>query len=126
MWDPTTHKIIINRYVKFNEYSLDNPDVDNKLKRENVSKFQHIQFETNSNTNDSPDEQVSDADHEHVSDADHEEVPTDNNQQIVEVPETSLRRSTRIRCPHKRYDDYVTSVALTANDDEPLCYQEAI
>jgi len=32
LWDPTTHKIIINRDVKFNESSLDNPDVDNKLK----------------------------------------------------------------------------------------------
>ena len=26
----------------------------------------------------------------------------------------------------KRYDDYVTSVSLTANDDEPLCYREAV
>eukprot|EP00253_Pinus_taeda_P011137 PITA_11137 len=58
--------------------------------------------------------------------ADHEEVPTYNNQQIVEVPEISLRRSTRIKRPPKRYDNYVTSIALTANDDEPLCYQEAV
>ena len=118
MWDPTTHKIIINRDVKFNESSLDNPDVDNILKKENVPKFQHIQFETISNIDDSQDEQVLDANHE--------EVPIDNNQQIVEEPETSLRRSTRIRRPPKRYDDYVTSVALTANDDEPLCYQEVV
>eukprot|EP00253_Pinus_taeda_P021620 PITA_21620 len=101
---------------------------------DNVSKLQHIQFETNSNTNDCQDEQVSDAsheqvsdaDHEHVSDADHEEVPTYNNQQILEVLETSLRRSTRIQHPPKRYDGYVTSIALTTNDDEPLCYQEAV
>ena len=44
----------------------------------------------------------------------------------MEVPETSLRRSTRIKRPPRRYDDYVTSVALTVNDDEPLCYQEAV
>ena len=42
------------------------------------------------------------------------------------MPETSLRRSTRIKRPPRRYDDYVTSVAFTANDNEPLCYQEAI
>ena len=33
---------------------------------------------------------------------------------------------TRIKQPPRRYDDYVISVAFTANDDEPLCYQEAI
>ena len=44
----------------------------------------------------------------------------------MEVPETSLRRSTRMKHPPKRYDDYVTSVAFTANDDESLCYQEAV
>lgn len=44
----------------------------------------------------------------------------------MEVPETSLRRSTRIKLPPRRYDDYVTSVALTTNNDEPLCYQEAV
>ena len=32
----------------------------------------------------------------------------------------------RIKRPPRRYDDYVTSVSLTANDDEPLCYQEAV
>ena len=74
MWDPTTHKIIINIDVKFNESSLENPDVDDKLKQDNVPKLQHIQFETSSNTNDRPDEQVSDSDHEQVSDADHEHV----------------------------------------------------
>eukprot|EP00253_Pinus_taeda_P032959 PITA_32959 len=140
LWDPTTHKIITNRDVKFNESSLAHLDVENKLKQNNVSEFQHIQFETSSDdsqdehgsdtsheqVSDADHEQVSDVDHEHVSDADHEEVPTDNNQQIVEVPKTSLRRSTRMKRPPKRYDDYVTSVAFTANDDEPLCYQNAV
>ena len=71
MWDPTTRKIIINRDVKFDESSLVQLDVDNKLKQENIPKFQHIHFETRPNSEDSKDEQVSDADHE--------EVPTDNN-----------------------------------------------
>eukprot|EP00253_Pinus_taeda_P019928 PITA_19928 len=61
-----------------------------------------------------------------VSDIDHQEVPTDGSQPTEEAPETSLRRSTRIKRPPRRYDDYVTSVAFTANDDEPLCYQEEI
>eukprot|EP00253_Pinus_taeda_P016050 PITA_16050 len=76
------------------------------------------EFETSSNIDDGKDEQVSDEDHE--------EVPTDNHQQIVEEPETSLRRSIRIRYPPKRYNDYVISFSLTTNNDEPLCYQEAI
>eukprot|EP00253_Pinus_taeda_P016063 PITA_16063 len=115
-------------------------DVDNKLKHDDVSDFQHIQFETTSNdsldehssdssheqASESDHEQGSDLDHEQVSDADHEEVPIDGSQPIVEAPETSLRRSTRLKRPPKRYDDYVTSVAFTANDDEPLCYQEAV
>eukprot|EP00253_Pinus_taeda_P028237 PITA_28237 len=115
-------------------------DVDNKLKQDNVSDFQHIQFETTSDdsqnehssdasheqVSDTDHEQGSDVDHEHVSDADHEEVSTNGNQPIVEAPETSLRRSTRMKRPPKRYDDYVTSVAFTANDDEPLCYEEAV
>eukprot|EP00253_Pinus_taeda_P004912 PITA_04912 len=140
LWDPTTHKIIINRDVKFNESSLVQLDVDNKLKQDDVSDFEHIQFESTSNdsldehssdasheqVSDSDHEQGSDVDHEQVSDADHEEVPTDGSQSIVKAPETSLRRSTRMKRPPKRYDDYVTSVAFTANDDEPLCYQEAV
>lgn len=32
----------------------------------------------------------------------------------------------RIKRPPRRYDDYVTSVALISNDDEPLCYQEVV
>jgi len=132
LWDPTTRKIIINRDVKFNESSLVQLDVDNRVKQDDVSDFQHIQFESSSNDShddhslDTSHEQGSNVDHEHVSDVDHEEVPTAHSQPIVEVPETSLRRSTRIKRPSKRYDDYVTSVAFTANDNEPLCYQEAI
>eukprot|EP00253_Pinus_taeda_P003036 PITA_03036 len=61
-----------------------------------------------------------------ASDTDRHEVPTDGSQPIEEAPETSLRRSTRIKQPPRRYDDYITSVAFTASDDEPLCYQEAI
>jgi hypothetical protein len=50
----------------------------------------------------------------------------DGNQQFVDEPQTSLRRSTRVRLPPRRYDDFVSSVSLSTNDDEPLCYQEAV
>lgn len=39
LWDPTTRKIIINRDVKFNESSLVQLDVDNRVKQDDVSDF---------------------------------------------------------------------------------------
>jgi hypothetical protein len=50
----------------------------------------------------------------------------DDNQQIVDETQTSLRRSTRVRVPPRRYDDFVSSVSLSTNDDEPSCYQETV
>ena len=50
----------------------------------------------------------------------------DDNQQIVDEPQTSLRRSTWVRVPPRRYDDLFSSISLSTNDDEPLCYQEAV
>jgi hypothetical protein len=50
----------------------------------------------------------------------------DNNQKIVDEPQNSLRRSTRVRVPPRRYDDFVSFVSLSTNDDEPSCYQEAM
>jgi hypothetical protein len=44
----------------------------------------------------------------------------------VEIPQPTLRRSTRERNPPKRYIDFVSSIALITNDGEPSCYQEAI
>eukprot|EP00253_Pinus_taeda_P033691 PITA_33691 len=128
------------RDVKFNESSLVQLDVDSRLKQDDVSDFQHIQFDSISNdihddhSSDTSHEQVSESeheqgsglDHEQVSDTDRQEVPTDGSHPIEEVPETSLRRSTRIKRPPRRYDDYVTSIAFTPNDNEPLSYQEAI
>jgi hypothetical protein len=49
-----------------------------------------------------------------------------NNQHNVDEPQTSLRRSTRVRNPPRRYDAFVSSVYLTNNDDENSCYQEAV
>jgi hypothetical protein len=49
-----------------------------------------------------------------------------NNQENVDMPQPSLRRSTQVRNPPIRYDDYVSSVALISNDGEPSCYQEAM
>jgi hypothetical protein len=50
----------------------------------------------------------------------------DDIQQIADEPQTSLRRSTRVRNPPRSYDDLVSSVSLSTNDNEPLCYQEAV
>jgi hypothetical protein len=41
----------------------------------------------------------------------------DYNQQIVDEPQTSLRRSTRVRNPPRRYGNFVSSVSLSTNDD---------
>jgi len=71
LWDPTTRKIIINRDVKFDESSLVQLDVDNKLKRDDVSDFQHIQFDSTSN--DSHDDHSSDSSHEQVSESYYEQ-----------------------------------------------------
>eukprot|EP00253_Pinus_taeda_P002024 PITA_02024 len=94
--------------------------LDPKFKRYIFVGYCHDEFQ------ESEHEQGSGIDHEQVSDTDHQEVPTDGSQPIKEAPETSLRRSTRIKQPPRRYDDFVTSVAFTTNYDEPLCYQEEI
>jgi hypothetical protein len=41
----------------------------------------------------------------------------------VDIPESSLRRSARVRNPPRRYDDFVS---LVINNEEPTCYQEAM
>ena len=77
MWDPTTCKIIINRDVKFDESSLVQLDVNSRLKQDDVSDFQHIQFDSISNdihndhSSDSSHEQVSESDYEQGSDGGH-------------------------------------------------------
>eukprot|EP00253_Pinus_taeda_P003238 PITA_03238 len=86
----------------------------------------HSSDSSHEQVSESEHEQGSSLDHEQVSDTDRQEIPTDGSQSIEETPEASLRRSTRIKRPPRRYDDYATSVSFTVNDDEPLCYQEAI
>jgi hypothetical protein len=123
LWDPTVHKITINRDVIFDESSLIKSNVDVQMKQQEVPKYQKIQFETGSNTDEN--------EHEQVSEDVHEEVPAEENvdgddiQQIVDEPQTSLR-STRVIVPPRRYDDFVSSVSLSTKDDEPSCYQEAV
>jgi hypothetical protein len=53
-------------------------------------------------------------------------VDDDDIQQIVDEPQTSLRMSTWFRVPPRRYDDFVSLVSLSTNDDKPSCYQEAV
>jgi hypothetical protein len=63
---------------------------------------------------------------------DYEEVPKEededakNFQENMEMPQSSLRRSTRVKNPPKRYDDHVSFVALISSDGEPGCYQEVM
>jgi hypothetical protein len=71
LWDPTAHKITINKDVIFDESSLIKSNVDVQMKQQEVPKYQQIQFETSSNTNES--------EHEQVFEDVHEEVPTKEN-----------------------------------------------
>jgi hypothetical protein len=116
LWDPTAHKITINRDVIFDESSLIKLDVYVPMKQEEVPKYQQIQFETSSNTGESENEQVSEDVHEDFTAE--EDIVDDNNQHNVDKPQTSLRRSTWVRNPLRRYDDFVWSVSLCTNDDE--------
>jgi hypothetical protein len=50
----------------------------------------------------------------------------DNNKHNVDEPQTSLRRSMQVINPPRRYDDFVSSVSLTNNDDQPSLYQEVV
>jgi hypothetical protein len=71
LWDPTAHKITINRDVIFDESYLIKSNVDVQMKQQEVPKYQQIQFETSSNTDES--------EHEQVFEDVHEEVPTQEN-----------------------------------------------
>jgi hypothetical protein len=57
-----------------------------------------------------------------------EEVDEDaeNIQENVEMPQPTLRRSTWVINPPKRYEDYISSISLISNEGEPCCYQEAM
>ena len=95
------------------------------MKQVEVPKYQQIQFETRSITDESEHEQVSEEFHEESPTAE-EDIVDDDSQQIVDEPQTSLRSSTWVRNPPRRYDDFVSSVYLNTNDDEPSCYQENV
>jgi len=49
-----------------------------------------------------------------------------NNQENVDLLQSSLRRSTRVTNPPRRYDDFVSYFSLVSNNDESTFYQEAI
>ena len=82
MWDPTAHKITINKDVIFDESSLIKSNVDVQMKQQEVPKYQKIQFETSSNTDENEHEQVSEDVHEEV--PAEENVDDDDIQQIVD------------------------------------------
>jgi hypothetical protein len=43
----------------------------------------------------------------------------DDNQYIVNEPQTSIRRSARVKIPPRRYGDCLSSVSLSTNVDKP-------
>jgi hypothetical protein len=92
LWDPTTHKITINRDVIFDESSIIKSEVDVQMKQVEVARYQHIQFENHSTTDESEHEQVFGDVHEEV--LAEENMDDDENQHIVDEPQNSLRRST--------------------------------
>jgi hypothetical protein len=120
LWDPTSHKITINKDVIFDDLSLIKSDVDVQMKQVEVLKYQYIPFETCSNTNESEHEQVS---KEVLGE---ETIDDDDNQQIVDELQIFLRRYTQVRVPPRRYDYFLSSVSLSSNYDGPLCYQEDV
>jgi hypothetical protein len=70
------HKITINRDVIFDESSLIKSNVDVQMKQQETPKYQQIQFETSSNTDES--------EHEQVSEDVHEEVPAEETEDVHE------------------------------------------
>jgi hypothetical protein len=86
--------------------------VDVEVRQEQVPQVQQIQLET---------QPFSER-------QEHEEVPEEedeyekNIQKTENMPQTSLRRSSQVRNPPTRYDDYVSFVALVSIDGEPSCF----
>jgi hypothetical protein len=60
--------------------------------------------------------------HEEVPEEEDEDVDVENIQETEDMPQPSLRRSSRVRNLPTRYDDYVSSVALVSIDGEPSCF----
>jgi hypothetical protein len=94
------------------------------MKQEEVPKYQQIQFETNSNTDESEHEQVFEDVHEKF--PIEEDMVDDNNKHNVDEPQTSLRTSMQVKNPPRMYANFVSSVSLSTNDDEPSCSQEVV
>ena len=51
-----------------------------------------------------------------------EDEDVENIQETEDMPQPSLRRSSWVRNPPIRYDDYVSSVTLVSIDGEPSCF----
>ena len=123
LWNPTAHKIIINRDVIFDETSLMKSDGKNVLKQVDVPQSQQVQFDIHSSTGENHGDVHEQDIHEQITQQDEQ---TETPQEIEVIPQQALRRSTRIKSIPSRYDDFVTSVALITNEGEPSCYSEAI
>ena len=117
MWDLTTHKIIISKDVVFDESSLTKSDfVENNLEQEQVPQYQEVELETRPSTEEKEQEDV----------FEEEDADLENIQETIKIPQPSLRRYTQIKKPSRRYDDFISSVALISNNGELSCYQETM
>jgi hypothetical protein len=64
--------------------------------------------------------------HEEVLEDEEEDEDVENIQDTKDMPQPCLTRSSRVKNPPTRYDDYVSSMALVSIDGEPSYFQEAI
>jgi hypothetical protein len=113
LWDPTSDKLIRRRYVVFDESShLKSELIDFEVRQDNVLEVQQIQLET----------QPSSEKEEHEEGPEEEDEYVKNIQETEDIPQPSLRISTRVRNPPTRYVDYVSFVALVSIDGEPSCF----
>jgi hypothetical protein len=92
--------------------------VDVEVRQEQVPQVQQIQLETQPSSERQ--------EHEEVLEEEDEDVDAENIQETEDMPQPSLRRSSWVRNPPTRCDDYVSSVALVSIDGKPSCFQEGI
>ncbi|KAH9701426.1 hypothetical protein KPL71_024990 [Citrus sinensis] len=112
LWDPTAHKIVINRDVIFIEDQLQMRDEDDSRVKEK-SETIPIYVENNPEYSDS-----SEAEPEH------------EEQEPVESESSEVHRSTRERRPPTWHSEYVTEInvayCLLTEDEEPSTFHEAL
>ncbi|KAH9650013.1 hypothetical protein KPL70_026197 [Citrus sinensis] len=112
LWDPTAHKIVINRDVIFIKYQLQMKDGDDGTVKEK-SETVPVYVENNPEDLDSS-----------------EAAPEHEEQEPVESKALEVRRSTRERRPPAWHSEYVTEInvayCLLTEDGEPSTFRETL